>query len=427
MSEIRVVEHKELGEKYYTTVHKSGLEITLIPKDFSENYALFTTRYGGCDNCFKLEGEKEFTHVPDGIAHYLEHKMFESETGEDTFARFARYGANANAFTSNNMTAYLFGATENFKENLEILLDFVTHPYFTKENVEKEQGIIGQEIKMYEDDPNRAVYMNMLDALYKDNQIKIKVVGTVESIAQITPELLYSCYNTFYNLSNMMLVVSGRATMEEILEVCDKVLKEREPVRIVRHYNDEPSEVNKKRVEARFAVSKPIFSIGVKMCNADGDMTYENARRDLLFELIFGSTSEISLELYESGLVPDLHYFYEGSKICAYGVIGGGSDDPEKAYEKIVSYIEKKKREGFDERDFDRVKRARFAETVRTFDSTHVPDAVTFFKIDDADIYKYIECIKNIKFEDMAPLARELFKEERMCMSVVYPIKDKEE
>lgn len=429
MSEIKTVEYGDLGIKYYTTVHKSGLEIMLIPKDISENYALFSTRYGGSDNCFKLEGEKEFTRVPDGIAHYLEHKMFESETGEDTFVRFARYGANANAFTSSNITAYLFGATGYFKENLEILLDYVTHPYFTKENVEKEQGIIGQEIKMGEDNPYRAVYMNLLRALYKDSQANVSVIGTVESIAQITPELLYSCYNTFYNLSNMMLVISGRATMDEILEVCDKVLKIKEPVKIVRSYNDEQREVSEKRISKKFEISKPIFRIGVK--DPDVSSTPEarmkrNAEGTLLYQLLFGETSPFSIEMYESGFINDFHGYYESGKICAHGTIGGECDDPEAAFDKVVAYVEKKKKEGFSNADFERIKKAEYAEMVRSLDSPHLPDAVTFYKIDDLNMFEYIEYIKNVKFEDMQPLCEEMFRDEYFCMSAAYPMTDKE-
>ena len=297
----QIIEKKEIGEKYYRTVHKSGLEITLIPKDYSQSYALFSTRYGACDNCFKLEGESEFTRVPDGIAHYLEHKMFENENGEDTFERFAKYGADCNAFTSSNITAYLFGCTQNFKENLEILLDYVTKPYFTPETVAKEQGIIGQEIKMGEDNPRRMLYYNMLDALYAKSQMKINVAGTVESISHITADLLYSCYNTFYNLSNMMLVISGRATMEEVLEVCDKVLPVKDPIKIIRSYNEEQSTVNKKRVTAKYEISKPMFHIGIKnpdIKSTSEELMKQNAEYDILFELLFGKTSEFALDVY---------------------------------------------------------------------------------------------------------------------------------
>ena len=232
---ITVKENARVGEKYYYAKHSSGLDIYLIPKKMSSAYALFCTRYGAVDNCFKLDGDAEFTRVPDGIAHYLEHKMFENEDGVDTFARFAKYGASANAFTSMDVTAYLFKCTENFGENLEILLAYVTSPYFTPETVEKEQGIIAQEIRGREDWPEIAQYMNLLRALYKDSQAKLNVAGTVESIREITAETLYKCYDVFYNLSNMFLCVSGDVTMEEIFAAADKILPMQEEKKIVRH------------------------------------------------------------------------------------------------------------------------------------------------------------------------------------------------
>ena len=259
MSEIIMREDKSIGERYYYTKHKSGLDIYVVPKKFRTSYALFSTKYGAADNCFKLEGDKDFVKVPDGIAHFLEHKMFENEDGSDTFERFAKYGADANAFTSSEMTAYLFSCTSHYDENLEILLDYVTKPYFTPQTVAKEQGIIGQEIKMGEDNPSRARYYNTMEALYADSQIKINVAGTVESIAEITADLLYSCYRTFYNLSNMVLVTSGDITMEQVLAVADKVLPMQEEKKIVRCYNSEKAEVNKKRVKVQMAVSKPMF------------------------------------------------------------------------------------------------------------------------------------------------------------------------
>ena len=196
-----------LKEEYYKYTHKSGLEVYVFPKKLSTTYALFATRYGSIDSRFKLAGDEKFTEMPDGIAHYLEHKLFENPNGEDTFTRYAKYGASANAYTSNTMTAYLFSCTSNFKESLEILLDFVTTPYFTPETVEKEQGIIAQEIRMYDDHPFRRLYHMLLESLYEKHNVRINVAGTVESISHITADILYECYRVFYNLSNMKLIV----------------------------------------------------------------------------------------------------------------------------------------------------------------------------------------------------------------------------
>ena len=189
-----------LSESYFVGEHKSGLEVVVIPKKQMTLYATFATRYGSMDNTFKVNGESEYITVPDGIAHFLEHKLFESDDGTDTFSRFTALGASANAYTSNEVTSYLFSATENYYESLEVLLDFVTHPYFSKENVEKEMGIIEQELTMYEDNPYRWMYKELLKNLYHKNTVTIPVGGTVESIPEITAEILYDCYNTFYNL-----------------------------------------------------------------------------------------------------------------------------------------------------------------------------------------------------------------------------------
>lgn len=425
MSEIITRVNESVGEKYYYTRHKSGLDIFVIPKKFTESYALFSTRYGAIDNCFKLEGDAEFVKVPDGIAHYLEHKMFENEDGVDTFARFAKYGADANAFTSSEMTAYLFSCTDHFDENLEILLDYVTKPYFTPQTVAKEQGIIGQEIRMGEDNPHRALYYNLMEALYEKHQIKLNVAGTVESIAEITADLLYSCYRTFYNLSNMMLVVSGNVTMEQVLKTADKILPMQEEKKIVRKYEDEKREVNKKRVKASFPVARPLFMIGVK----DPDIPADPQERlkkmvagDMLYSVMFGSTSEFAIDVYESGLVRGFNAGYELDHVYGMGTFSGEADDPEAVYAKLLDYIAEKKKTGLSEADFERCKRASYASLVREFDSVHVANTFTYLRHDDIDVFDYIEAAKNVKFDELKPLLQTLFDEKYFAMSVVEPI-----
>ena len=237
-----ILEHRNdsLGEMYYEIRHRSGLPIYVIPKDLSTTYALFATRYGSLDNCFSVNESEAPLTVPDGIAHFLEHKMFEAEDGTDTFERFAQIGASANAFTSNDMTAYEFSCTDEPYKALEILLDYVTHPYFTKENVQKEQGIIGQEIGMCDDNPMRRLYYELLNLLYAKDKVRINICGTKESIAEITPELLYQCYNTFYRLSNMALIICGRVECDPIIEVADRLLQAEEFSKISRYYAADP-------------------------------------------------------------------------------------------------------------------------------------------------------------------------------------------
>lgn len=245
MDLIKEVKSERLGDKYYEIKHPSGLKIFVYPKERNNStYAVFGTRYGSIDNCFRVNGE---THrVPAGIAHYLEHKLFESADG-DAFARYAKTGASANAYTSFDMTCFLFSCTENVYDSLEILLDFVQSPYFTEQTVQKEQGIIGQEIKMYEDDPQWRVLFNLLESLYRTHPVKTDIAGTVESIAQITPELLYECYHTFYNLNNMVLSIAGDVDLNRILQLCDRMLKPSKPVAVERIFDPEPDEIVKTR------------------------------------------------------------------------------------------------------------------------------------------------------------------------------------
>lgn len=426
MNDKRITERTtDFGEKYYYTKHKSGLEIYVIPKDFATSFAMFSTKYGAIDNCFKLESEAEFHKVPDGIAHYLEHKMFENEDGVDTFSRFAKYGANANAFTSGTMTSYLFSCTEHLRENLEILLDYVSKPYFTPENVEKERGIIGQEIRMYEDNPGSAIYYNLLEAMYEKNQTRINVAGTVESIAEITPELLYDCYYTFYNFSNMTLCVSGRADMDMVLDAVDRILPEREQKTIVRNYYSEKPEVFKKRTSAEFEVAKPMFLIGVKDIDISSDSRVRMKKKTemgILTDMLFGSTSPFAIDVYESGLVNGFDAGYDHGRDSSKILLEGETDDPEAVYGKFVSYIEKNRREGLSREDFDRIKRASYASYIKMFDSTKLAQSFTYMIHDDCDPFDYGEALKAVTFEEVEALFETLFHEEYYAMSVVNPI-----
>ena len=292
MANIITKENKMLNEKYHTFKHKSGLEVYVIPKKMTTSYAIFATRYGAIDNKFKLDTDSNFTSVPDGIAHFLEHKLFECEGGIDAFELFAKTGASANAFTSNTMTAYIFSCAENFYESLEILLDFVTHPYFTEQTVQKEQGIIGQEIRMYDDNPGARLQKGLMKALYAKNKIRIDVAGTIESISEINADILYKCYNTFYNLNNMALCVCGDIDVNEVEKVCDKILNKAENITVIRDYEDEdePHYVNQKRYVCELDVAKPMLAIGIKDTNISNDPSERTKKAyamEILNEILF--------------------------------------------------------------------------------------------------------------------------------------------
>lgn len=424
----QVFEHRNdvLGEMYYEIRHKSGLPIYVIPKELSTTYALFATRYGSLDNCFRMGGGEPVT-VPDGIAHFLEHKMFEAEDGTDTFERFARIGASANAFTSNDMTAYEFSCTENLYEALEILLDYVTHPYFTEENVQKEQGIIGQEIGMCDDNPMRRLYYELLNLLYVKDKVKINICGTRESIAEITPALLYQCYNTFYRLSNMALIVCGRANCEGVIAIADKVLQNEEPKEIERYYEAEPQNVAATRKRVAMSVARPLFAIGAKDV-----FTFKGGREDerhalilrIIADMLFGSSGAFYNEMYESGLLNNsFDAGYEASRTSAFMLLWGEADDPELVYSKILDRINEAKTEPPSEEEFLRAKRNHYASYIRTFDSTSgIANEFLEDLFAGIDTLEVGDILSSITYEEVVAEIKEFFREDRMAMAVVTPI-----
>jgi len=256
---------QSLDEKLYSATHSTGLRIYVMPKKgFSKTYAIYGTHFGSVNNRFVPIGADEDISVPDGVAHFLEHKMFEQPDGSNAFDLFSKYGANANAFTSFTNTCYLFSCTSNFEECFSHLLDYVQKPHFTDENIAKEQGIIGQEIRMYDDDGEWKVMFNMLRALYSHNPVRVDIAGTVESISKIDKDVLYNCYNTYYNPANMVVAVAGDVSAQKVFEIVDKIVVPRESGEVKSIYPDEPDAVCKSFVEDFSSVAKPLCSIGFK-------------------------------------------------------------------------------------------------------------------------------------------------------------------
>jgi len=420
-------ESKTLGEKYYYIKHKSGLDIYVFPKALSTSYALFATKYGSIDNKFRLCGESEYTVVPDGIAHFLEHKLFESADGVDAFERYAETGASANAYTSFDKTAYLFSATERFYDSLEILLDFVTHPYFTPETVAKEQGIIGQELRMYEDIPAMVMEMGLLESLYEKHNIRIDIGGTVESIAEITADILYKCYNTFYNLHNMALCVCGEVDVEKTLAVADKILKEAPAQKIESLQAEEKPCVFRKKFSRNMQVARPQFEIGIKDTaipeSGEGRMK-KSAELSVLLEMLFGKSGEFYNRLYEQGkLSKSFDYDFEMTKSFSFAVLSGEADDPDEIFDKFREYMEKTLSEGLSRESFERSLRVVYADEIKSFDSTdEIANDFLGFAFDDGDILDYVEYVGKVTFEDVSRLAEEMFSEEKYALSVIYPL-----
>ncbi|MBR5460111.1 MAG: insulinase family protein [Clostridia bacterium] len=420
-----------LAEKYFRGKHKSGLDVIVIPKKQATLYALFATRYGSVDNRFKTSLEKDFHDVPEGIAHFLEHKLFENSNGEDTFLRFSKLGASCNAFTSNDVTAYLFTATENYYESLEELISFVSDPYFTKETVEKEMGIIEQELRMYEDNPHRALYENMLLCLYENHPVRIPVGGTPETIRKITPELLYDCYNTFYNPCNMMLIVCGDVDENEVARVIDTTLPKKEKVYVEKGEYSEKAEVCEKYREKHFPISLPLFCVGVKdpdISCGKNDALRRELEHTILLELLFGGGSSLFEELYLEGLINQkFDASYQVSATFSHSVISGESREPKRVYERILEETEayRSGKKVFGEKDFARAVRQTWGMCAQVWNSTtDIGDAFLDYELVNSELCDLPEILSSITLEDIKARLDTSYREEYFALAVVSPTEE---
>lgn len=418
----QIIQDKHLGEQYIRVEHPSGLTMLLYPMPgFSTTYAMFSTQYGSIDTCFQAKEGGEQIRVPEGIAHYLEHKMFESEDG-DAFDRYAKTGAAANAFTSFDKTCYLFTCSDKFQESLEILLDCVTHPYFTKETVEKEQGIIGQEIRMYEDDPSWRVTFNLLDSLYHNNSVKVDIAGTIESIAKIDADLLYRCYNTFYNLHNMVLTVAGNFNPDEVLQVADRVLKTAPPFEAVRQPQQEPESVVRKRVVQHLPVALPMFYIGFKSPDAGLRNNFCNVIFDeMLLDIVTGETTELYRQLYNDGLLNGSIYgetMAGRDYLCS--MVSGESRDPDEVYKRVCRAFEQVQQNGIDPETFQRVKKATYGRYLGLFSRPDsLASAMTNCYFAGLSVYDLVEMVANCTQQQLEQRLREDFSTGNSCLSIV--------
>ncbi len=422
-----------LREEYKKVTHKSGLDIYVFPKNLATTYALIATRFGSTDNTFRLEGESDYITVPDGVAHFLEHKMFENEDGEDTFVKFSRTGADANAYTSFRNTAYLFSCVDEVYESLEILLKSVFSPYFTEENVKKEQGIIAQEIKMGEDNPSNQVLYGMLEGLYENNSVRIDIAGTVPSIMEITPEILYRCHKAFYNPANMALCVCGNAELECVLEVADKVLENIEPIKVETLKAVEKDTAHLARVERRMQVSKPIACIGVKDTDIPSDPE-ELSKKDIAIRMIssicFGKSSDFFAKLYKEGLVSQSFGCWNmNNEAFSFFSVSTDTPDPDEFYRRFKEYTENGLIDSIDEEGFERCRRVIYSDFVKTFDSTDEISniLITDFALENAELFRFADHIRSMTMDYVKNVASELFKPEKYTMSVVLPIETNEE
>ena len=426
---MQVIENLKVKEKLYIDKLDNGLTVMLLPKKGThKKYMIWGTNYGSNDSTFIVPGEEEQTTVPNGVAHFLEHKLFEQENGTNSLDVLTALGADANAYTTNDHTAYLFETMDNFYEAMDELMDYVQHPYFTDENVEKEKGIIGQEINMYNDYPDWKVYLNAINAMYHNHPVKIDIVGTVETVNAIDKEILYKCYKTFYNPSNMLLVISGDFVPEEMMEEIKKrLIDTKASGEIKRIYPEEPEEIVQAKIEENLSVSRPLYVIGIKdkreKCSVESknEIVKKHIAIEILLNLIIGRSSNLYKKIYNEGLTsgqPSLDY--EFAKDYAHILISGKSENPEKIYDLFKQEIAKMKEQGINESDFERIKKMIYGGYIREFD-----DVANISRMFLADYFKginsfdYLEEIEGVNVEYTEQVLKNVFKEEKMIISIV--------
>ncbi len=417
---LKEVFENEIGESYTKCVLDCGLKIYVLEKPlYNSAYAIFGTKYGSVDNVFSVNGER--VEVPEGIAHFLEHKLFESEDG-DAFTRYAETGAYANAFTSFDKTCYIFNCTSRFDENLSILLDFVQSPYFTKATVEKEQGIIGQEIRMYDDSPAWRVLFNMLYAMYESHPVRIDIAGTTESIAQIDDKLLYKCYETFYNPQNMFLCIAGNVSTEKIIKTAEALIKPKESIELERIMPIESDNVVKPYVEQRLEVALPMFCFGYKL-NADTKPTMKDRICvAVLLEMLAGDASPLYKSLINDGLIND-EFSYEfliGDGHSAV-IFEGESKNPQKVADAIKAELDRLKEEGISKKLFNAVRSGLYGNAIRGFNNV---EAITMSLVDcatnETNLFDDIKYLKKITVDNVTKRLSWL-KNENTVLSVILP------
>lgn len=422
----QTIEYKKYDELLYKYEHKSGLNCIVIPKrGYYKKHATFSTQYGSVDNEFIVPGEEKSTRVPDGIAHFLEHKLFEQKDGS-VMDKFAALGSRPNAFTSFNQTVYLFSCTDLFKENFELLLNFVQNPYITEESVEREKGIIGQEINMYRDDPGWRVTFNLLDAFYKDHPVKYDIAGTIDSISKITKDTLYKCYKTFYHPSNMVVTVVGDVDHIEVFEQVEKLIEQAEKGEEIRRiFPKESNALHKDYVEQNMPVSTPLFYTGFKDSGFAELKGIEIVKYDLavklLLSMIAGKSSELYESLYGKGLINSTFEMdFSLEKSYAYSLFGGESKNPEAVKENLVKEIKKLKDVGLESEKFDRVLKAskgRFLRQLNSLESISRMFVNLYFK--GVTMFDYLDVYDTISFDYISDVFKSHFDIDRMALSVV--------
>jgi predicted Zn-dependent peptidase len=426
------IKFDQLQEELYHEKLSNGLNVYILPKKgFNKTYATFTTKYGSIDNTFVPLDKSDFVKVPDGIAHFLEHKLFEKEDG-DVFQQFSRQGASANAFTSFTRTAYLFSSTSDVEKNLETLVDFVQDPYFSEKTVEKEKGIIGQEITMYDDNPDWRLYFGLIQNLYQNHPVKIDIAGTIESISHITKDWLYECYNTFYHPSNMLLFIVGPVNPEAVMkQVRENQAKKdyKEMPEIKRQFAEEQASAAEKKQVLEMNVQTSKCLVGIKALHVDqsgNELLKNELTMNILLDLIFGKSSENYNQLYNEGLIDEtFSYDYTQEQGFGFAMIGGDTGDADLLADKLEKMLlEVKNGSLFSEEQLERAKKKKIGTFLRAVNSPeYIANQFTRYAFNDMNLFDVVPMLEKITLMDVQSLAAEVITEERFSVCQVIPKK----
>ncbi|MED2945973.1 pitrilysin family protein [Bacillus subtilis] len=425
---IKPIEYEQLQETLYHEKMSNGLDVYVLPKKgFNKTYAVFTTKYGSIDNRFVPLGKNEMVHVPDGIAHFLEHKLFEKADG-DVFQDFSKQGASANAFTSFTRTAYLFSSTSNVERNLETLIDFVQDPYFTEKTVEKEKGIIGQEINMYDDNPDWRLYFGVIENMYKEHPVRIDIAGTVESISHITKDLLYECYETFYHPSNMLLFIVGPVDPEAIIsQVRENQGKKpyTDQPEIKREEVKEQEAVFRKEKEIKMNVQGPKCLVGLKSKKPfkfGKELLKHELSMNLLLEALFGKSSAQYESLYEKGYIDETFSFdFTAEYGFGFAAIGGDTPEPDQLAEDISSML-LRAGELITAEKIELARKKKIGTFLKALNSPeYIANQFTRYAFLDMSLFDVVTVLEQITLEDVQNVIQEEIAADRLTVCKVVP------
>ncbi|MFC0471993.1 EF-P 5-aminopentanol modification-associated protein YfmH [Halalkalibacter kiskunsagensis] len=424
---MKPVQFSQIDETLYHEKLDNGLNVYILPKEgFNKTFATFTTKYGSIDQQFTPLGKEQSIKVPDGIAHFLEHKMFEDEEG-DVFQDFSKQGASANAFTSFTRTAYLFSSTTNVENNLKTLLDFVQHPYFTEESVEKEKGIINQEITMYDDNPDWRAYFGVIENMFHHHPVKIDIAGTIESISNITKDLLYTCYETFYHPSNMLLFVIGPVDPEKIMEQVKENQGNKEfsqPEEIKRFFEEEPEQVDKEKNVITMPVQTPKCLVGFKETGATrqgDDLLKRELSLNILLDLMFGQSSENYQTLFDEGLIDDSFSFdHSAEEGFGFTIIGGDTKHPDKLASKIKEMIESFKQVSLTDEQVTRAIKKKIGSFLRSLNSPeYIANQFTRYEFNNMNLFDVVSMLETLTVDHLQQVLEDHFQFERFTVCQV--------